>query len=102
MQDFPLTRGQQLVAIAYASRTNLSNVVLHQHLADLRAEERLALAHRFDGVDQIALGRILQQISLRARFQRLPVRVECSTDAAIIRVRRRLIAAARALAENTS
>ena len=39
----PLARGQQLVAVLHLLLPHLPDVVLHQHLADRRTEERLAL-----------------------------------------------------------
>src|SRR2546426_11915644 len=67
---FSFARGKQIVAILGAPDIDLSDVILSEDLADFRAEERLAFAHGFDCLDEIALGRIFQQVVSRAGFQR--------------------------------
>ena len=70
LQDLSFARGKQIVAILGAPDIDLSDVILSEDLADFRAEERLAFAHGFDCLDEIALGRIFQQVASRAGFQR--------------------------------
>ncbi len=71
MQNFALARGEQFVAVFDRAFLHLAHVVLHQHLADRGAEERLAFADGSDRGDQIVLGGILQQVGAGAGLKRL-------------------------------
>ena len=69
LQDFAFAGGQQLVAILHLAVLHLAHVILDQHFADGGAEESLAFADRYDGVDQIVLGGVLEQVGAGAGLQ---------------------------------
>ena len=71
LHHLALAEGQQLITVFYSQLLEPPHVVIHQHAADLRAEERFPGGDGANGVDDVRLRGILQQIAPRTGLQGL-------------------------------
>src|SRR5437773_4497308 len=71
LQHLAFAVGEQREVVLDLLPARVAEVALEQHLRDRRAEERAASTDRLDGLQEVQVLRVLEQIAARARLQAL-------------------------------